>query len=1184
MSDPIRELFDNMDIDGDGVLNLDDLQAVMPEASDARLMEIIDKLNGGNDSGIITLPQFEVGFDEFTADPSGSNGDLSDGEYEDIDDEVDGEQGGSVKELFNSLDTDGDGALVVSDLRAILPDVEERSLAIIFKRLDTDSNGRVTFGEFLEGFEELLQFGRDHSGVGVMDGEKSSSARNRSATIMDMTNTFTFSDMKEHLEEENPVLARPIVEDERKRVLREKNKAAAESAAAATTSVKTTTADGTDGMQDIDENMAEEDITDPQTLHEIIRKLKAKSETYQRRYGLLSKVGRQLEDENLDLTNKLLETETNLRYARDELEDVKDSLVDYRKMVTLQQQKELSLKGKARSTEQTYEETMRQLELEQEQRKLLEEELNEMKEELASLKQVRSTDLRSKIRSRLMEVNQLAQQRRAVGETQLERKVKELTEENEMLREKVNRLEREIDSLHTLVADLQKEIDRLRSLLGGKGVSLAEQLQEDEKAKKQKSKAKKFLKRLNDHGSIKKMEANPTSHRQRSATTAFRPKFLTMPKKEKEKPDKVAQQFFQQFQKQRQKEEQSATKQLEKTKKLLTISSERNRELERRVEELEEQMAIQRRKEEEKKTQVQLNAEQQAEVTAYALYLNGCLTGDLDLKHILPIDTTNADLIYKIQDGWLPAKFLNFANEHTIDTRALNPVGTASEAAQLIENMTLVVESARATGAKLESGLEAKTLVASHENVQQSIDFISQIILTQLLQKVNVKDHPELVRLLGPQEEVGDLLKTSPEQMLVKWINFHVKESPKAALEALPKDIPVKFEVKDLKGDARIKDASALSLTLHRIFNARYSEKDITAVMGKSAGATRLEFLKERVERCGLPAYKQFLNGNVCAGSSESARRLTVAFVASVFNLRTGVELLTMEEIDNADLSLMEDDVGDSREERAFRLWINSMGLSDGDDKIHIHNLFSECKDGLLLLRIMDRIQPGSVNWKKVEMKPNNKFKKVSNCNEVIHVGKEEFKFSLVGIGGPDLVDGNKKLTLSVVWQLMHRHITGFLTEVHMKKFGKKHNRRTSLIGGSFKRDEGDSDSMIIDWANRRLVELDDNLQVYEAQLKGTAYDYPFELMKSFHDSRLSDSLYLIHLIWSVSPRIVNWDLVTKGVASDDKILNARYAISCARKLGATIFLLPEDIVEVKPKMITSFVSSILSMESFKHV
>jgi len=58
--------------------------------------------------------------------------------------------------------------------------------------------------------------------------------------------------------------------------------------------------------------------------------------------------------------------------------------------------------------------------------------------------------------------------------------------------------------------------------------------------------------------------------------------------------------------------------------------------------------------------------------------------------------------------------------------------------------------------------------------------------------------------------------------------------------------------------------------------------------------------------------------------------------------------------------------------------------------------------------------------------------------------------------------------------------------------------------------------------------------------------------------------------------------LIAEGKSNTDRINNARYAISVARKLGATIFLLPEDLVEVKPKMITSFVASILALEGLK--
>ncbi len=43
----------------------------------------------------------------------------------------------------------------------------------------------------------------------------------------------------------------------------------------------------------------------------------------------------------------------------------------------------------------------------------------------------------------------------------------------------------------------------------------------------------------------------------------------------------------------------------------------------------------------------------------------------------------------------------------------------------------------------------------------------------------------------------------------------------------------------------------------------------------------------------------------------------------------------------------------------------------------------------------------------------------------------------------------------------------------------------------------------------------------------------------------------------------------------EDQMLNAKYAISCSRKIGACVFLTPEDIVEVKSKMIMTFVAEL---------
>jgi len=264
-----------------------------------------------------------------------------------------------------------------------------------------------------------------------------------------------------------------------------------------------------------------------------------------------------------------------------------------------------------------------------------------------------------------------------------------------------------------------------------------------------------------------------------------------------------------------------------------------------------------------------------------------------------------------------------------------------------------------------------------------------------------------------------------------------------------------------------------------------------------------------------------------------------LAFTAAIFNQCPGLDPLTQEEMEKA--GLIDDDFGDSREERAFRMWINSLGI----DGVYVNNLYEDCQDGLVLLRVMDKVEPGIVQWKNVEMNPNNKFKKVSNCNYCVVLGKA-MKFSLVGIGGSDIQVGNKKLLLALVWQLMRFHTLKFLAEVQAKKFGGK----------------AVTEDMIVDWANKRVAGASRTTK-----------------MGSFKDPTLCTGLFFLDLLWAIESRIINMDFITPGDTKENQLLNAKYAISVARKLGATIFLLPEDIQEVKPKMIMTFVASIMSVD-----
>jgi len=101
----------------------------------------------------------------------------------------------------------------------------------------------------------------------------------------------------------------------------------------------------------------------------------------------------------------------------------------------------------------------------------------------------------------------------------------------------------------------------------------------------------------------------------------------------------------------------------------------------------------------------------------------------------------------------------------------------------------------------------------------------------------------------------------------------------------------------------------------------------------------------------------------------------------------------------------------------------------------------------------------------------------------------------------------------------------------------------------------------IVKWAN--------------AQVKSVGFT---SKMDSFKDPTLRTGRFIIDLLASIRRHVVNRDLVTEGETDEDALQNAKYAVSIARKMGATIFVLPEDIVDVKPKMMLTFFGAVMAV------
>ena len=107
----------------------------------------------------------------------------------------------------------------------------------------------------------------------------------------------------------------------------------------------------------------------------------------------------------------------------------------------------------------------------------------------------------------------------------------------------------------------------------------------------------------------------------------------------------------------------------------------------------------------------------------------------------------------------------------------------------------------------------------------------------------------------------------------------------------------------------------------------------------------------------------------------------------------------------------------------------------------------------------MDTVRPGVVEWEKVVMKPKNVYNKIANCNYAVALAKDPkaFKFSVVGIQGKDLSDGNAKLILAITWQLMRYHGARNSAQFFGAQFGGARNSflLTAPVAPARRRDDG---------------------------------------------------------------------------------------------------------------------------------
>lgn len=171
----------------------------------------------------------------------------------------------------------------------------------------------------------------------------------------------------------------------------------------------------------------------------------------------------------------------------------------------------------------------------------------------------------------------------------------------------------------------------------------------------------------------------------------------------------------------------------------------------------------------------------------------------------------------------------------------------------------------------------------------------------------------------------------------------------------------------------------------------------------------------------------------------------------------------------------------------------------------HVNWLYSDLADGLIVFQLYDIIKPGTVKWNRVHRKFTNERKKfmekLENCNYAVELGKE-IKFSLVGIGGQDLNEGNVTLTLALIWQLMRAYTLTILTQL-------------AASGSPIVEKE------IVQWVNNKLSSAGKKSSI-----------------RNFQDTSISDAKVVIDLIDAIKPGAINYDLVKQGSSDEVGVAN----------------------------------------------
>jgi len=163
------------------------------------------------------------------------------------------------------------------------------------------------------------------------------------------------------------------------------------------------------------------------------------------------------------------------------------------------------------------------------------------------------------------------------------------------------------------------------------------------------------------------------------------------------------------------------------------------------------------------------------EVSCMSYLINNKLKEDEDveLKKRLPINPASEDLFPNMADGLILIKLLNLVDPDAVDMRTINKYTSNMNAVAIKCN----IQQALIAGKGLIKLVGINDTAFTQQNKILMLAVLTQMARLLAVKSIDLKDCPQIFRLKYEDEELEDFAKLKPEDILIRWVNHHLKEA-----------------------------------------------------------------------------------------------------------------------------------------------------------------------------------------------------------------------------------------------------------------------------------------------------------------------------------------------------------------------------------------------------------------------